>query len=144
MALFGINWEESKWPGHFCSIVLYFFASKIGVKLPPEKKISWHWCGAARCSRSNCHFFQKNAFFGQKTAFFLKVHFIQKCSVTPKYRTVSQWIFDWFSAFVQKPSNNSVLQKYTESFSTPFCTFNAYNAISSDLVQCYWACITLH
>ena len=32
MALFGLNWEESKWPGHFCSIVLYFFASKIGVK----------------------------------------------------------------------------------------------------------------
>ena len=31
---------------------------------------------------SNCHFFQKNAFFGQKKAFFQKVHFIQKCSVT--------------------------------------------------------------
>ena len=42
MALFGLNWEESKWPGHFCSIVLYFFASKIGVKLPPEKKVPWH------------------------------------------------------------------------------------------------------
>ena len=37
MALFGLNWEESKWPVHFCSIVLYFFASKIGVKLPPKK-----------------------------------------------------------------------------------------------------------
>ena len=27
-------------------------------------------------------FFQKNAFFGQKRAFFQKIHFIQKCSVT--------------------------------------------------------------
>ena len=39
MALFGLNLEESKWPGHFCSIVLYFFASKISVELPPEKKV---------------------------------------------------------------------------------------------------------
>ena len=82
MALFGLNWEESKWPGHFCSIVLYFFASKIGVKLPPEKKVPWHRRGAARSSRWKSHFSQKNAFFGQKKAFFQKVHFIQKCSVT--------------------------------------------------------------
>ena len=82
MALFGLNWEESKWPGHFCSIVLYFFASKIGVKLPPEKKVPWHRRWAALGRGSNCHFFQKNAFFGQKKAFFQKVHFIQKCSVT--------------------------------------------------------------
>ena len=82
MALFGLNWEESKWPGHFCSKVLNFFASKIGVKLPPEKKVPWHWRCAALCWGSNCHFCQKNAFFGQKKAFFQKVHFIQKCSVT--------------------------------------------------------------
>ena len=59
------------------------FASKIGVELPPEKKVPWHQCGAARCSGSNCHFCQKNAFFGQKKAIFQKVHFIQKWSVTP-------------------------------------------------------------
>ena len=62
--------------------MLYFFASKISVELPPEKKVPWQWRGAARCRWSNCHFFQKNAFFGQKKAFFQKVHFIQKCSAT--------------------------------------------------------------
>ena len=82
MALFGLNWEESKWPGHFSSTFLNFFASKIGVKLPPGKKVPWHRRCAALCWGSNCHFFQKNAFFGQKKAFFQKVHFIQKCSVT--------------------------------------------------------------
>ena len=90
MALFGLNWEESKWPGHFCSIVLYFFASKIGVKLPPEKKVPWHRRGPGWSSGSNCHFCQKNAFFGQKKAFFQKVHFIQKCSVT--LNTVFQYV----------------------------------------------------
>ena len=94
MALFGLNWEESKWPGHFCYIVLYFFASKIGVKLPPEKKVPWHWRWAALGRGSNCHFLQKNAFFGQKKAFFQKVHFIQKCSVTQN--TVFQYVKNIF------------------------------------------------
>ena len=79
----GLNWAESKWPGHFCSIVLNFFASKICVKLPPEKKVPWHWCWALLSSRWNSHFSKKNAFFGQKKAFFQKVHFIQIWSVTP-------------------------------------------------------------
>ena len=82
MALFGLNWEESKWPGHFSSTFLNFFASKICVKLPPEKKVPWHWCWALLSSRWNSHFSKKNAFFGQKKAFFQKVHFIQICSVT--------------------------------------------------------------
>ena len=90
MALFGLNSEESKWPVHFCSRVLYFFASKIGVKLPPEKTVPWHQRGPGRSSGWNCHFYQKNAFFGQKKAFFLKVHFIQKCSVTQN--TVFQYV----------------------------------------------------
>lgn len=96
MALFGLNWEESKWPGHFSSTFLNFFASKIGVKLPPEKKVPWHRRWAALGRGSNCHFCQKNAFFGQKKAFFQKVHFIQKCSVTQN--TVFQYvkkIFFW-------------------------------------------------
>ena len=83
MALFGLNWEESKWPSHFCPAVPSFFTSKIGVKLPPEKKVPWHRRGPERSSGSNCHFCQKNAFFGQKMTFFQKVHFIQKWSVTP-------------------------------------------------------------
>ena len=73
MALFGLNWEESRWPGHFCSIVL---------KLPPGKKVPWHRRWAALSSWWKSHFSQKNAFFGQKKAFFQKAHFIQKCSVT--------------------------------------------------------------
>ena len=94
MALFGLNWEESKWPGHFCFKVLYFFASKIGVKFPPGKKVPWHWRWAALGRVSNCHFFQKNAFFGQKKAFFQKVHFVQKCSVTQN--TVFQCVKKFF------------------------------------------------
>ena len=82
MALFGLNWEESKWPGQFCPEVPTFFASKIGVKLPPEKKVPWHRRWASLSSWWKSHFSQKNAFFGQKKAFFQKVHFIQKCSVT--------------------------------------------------------------
>ena len=89
MALFGLNWEESKWPGHLSSIVLYFFASKISVKLPPEKKVPWHRRGPARARGANCHFCKKNAFFRQKMTFFQKVHFLQKWSVTQN--TVFQW-----------------------------------------------------
>ena len=80
MALFGLNWEESKWPGHFSSTFLNFFASKIGVKLPPKKKVPWQWRCPMLSRVSNCHFCPKNAFFRQKKAFFQKVHFIQKCS----------------------------------------------------------------
>ena len=83
MALFGLNWEESKWPVHFCYIVLHFFASKIGVKLPPEKNVPWHRCWALLSSRWKSHFSPKKPFFGQKEAFFQKVHFIQIWSVTP-------------------------------------------------------------
>ena len=94
MALFGLNWEESKWPVHFCPTVPKFFASKIVVKLPPEKKVPWHRRWAALGRGSNCHFCQKNAFFGQKMTFFQKVHFIQKCSVTQN--TVFQYVKNIF------------------------------------------------
>ena len=90
MALFGLNWEESKWPGHFSSTFLNFFASKIGVKLPSKKKVPWHRHWAVLSRWRNCHFCQKNAFFGQKKAFFQKVHFIQKWSVTPN--TIFEWV----------------------------------------------------
>ena len=70
--------------------MLYFFASKIGVKLPPRIKVPWHWRGPGRSSASNYHFRQKNAFFGQKKAFFQKVYFIQNLSVTQN--TVFHWV----------------------------------------------------
>ena len=63
-------------------------------KRPIEKKVPWHRCGPGRSSGSNCNFCQKNAFFGQKKAFFQKVHFIQKWSVTQN--TVFQCIKKYF------------------------------------------------
>ena len=102
MAHFGQNWEESKWPGHFSSTFLNFFASKIGVKLPPEKKVPWHRCGPARARGSNCHFFQKNAFFRQKNGFFQKIliqskvnifHQIQPTHITIQYMYVLYFLF---------------------------------------------------
>ena len=100
MALFGLNWEESKWPWQFCYIVLYFFASKIGVKLPPGIKVPWHWRGPGRSSATNYHFCQKNAFFGQKKAFFQRFHFIQKWSVTPN--TIFECVKNDFLLYYQK------------------------------------------
>ena len=100
MALFGLNWEESKWPWQFCYIVLYFFASKIGVKLPPGIKVPWHWRGPGRSSASNYHFCQKNACFGQKKAFFQRFHFIQKWSVTPN--TIFECVKNDFLLYCQK------------------------------------------
>ena len=47
-------------------------------------------------------FLSKNAFFGQKTAFFKKVHFIQKCSVTQN--TVFQYVKKIFF-FIQSKVN---------------------------------------
>ena len=51
-------------------------------KIPSKKNVPWHRRYNALQRGSNCHFCQKNAFFGQKMTFFQKVHFIQKCSVT--------------------------------------------------------------
>ena len=39
LAFFGQIENKKKWPGNFCPTVPNFFASKIGVKLPPEKKV---------------------------------------------------------------------------------------------------------
>ena len=121
MALFGQNWEESKWSGHFCPAVPTFFASKIDVKLPPEKKVPWHWRWASLSSWWKSHFSQKNAFFGQKKAFFQKVHFIQKCSVTQN--TVFQYvkkIFFW--------SNPKLIffTKFNLNIAQISCTFDNY------------------
>ena len=85
MALFGLNWEESKWPGHFCSIVLYFFASKIGVKLPPGKKVPWHLRCPVLSSESNCHFFSKKCIFRAEKGIFSKSSFYTKTFSDPKY-----------------------------------------------------------
>ena len=67
-----------------------FFRFKNWCKITSWKKIPWHQCWPALARGSNCHFFQKNAFFGQKKAFFQNVHFIQKCSVIQN--TVLQYV----------------------------------------------------
>ena len=83
-ALFGLNWEESKWPGHFCSIVLYFFASKIGVKLPPKKKFLDTAATPRSAGGQKTIFVKKMHFSGRKLHFFRK--FISaKMFSDPKY-----------------------------------------------------------
>ena len=129
MALFGLNWEESKWPGQFCPSVPTFFTSKIGVKLPLEKKVPWHRRRAALGRVSNCHFFQKNAFFGQKKAFFQKVHFIEKCSVTKN--TIFQCIKNNFLL------SNPKLVFFTE-FNLPMILWFSVHTCPGDLSTSRW------
>ena len=62
-----------------CSV---FISSKNSVKIWSKKNLLRHRCYAALRRGSKSHFSQKNAFFGQKMAFFWKIHFIQNSSVT--------------------------------------------------------------
>ena len=82
MALFGLNWEESKGGFTMCSTLLNKILQDLSSKIPPQKKVPWHRRSGALRRGSKGHFCPKNAFFGQKKAFFQKVHSIQKCSVT--------------------------------------------------------------
>ena len=82
MALFRLNWEESKGGFTMCPILPNKILQDLSSKIPPPKKVPWHRRSAALRRGSTGHFCQKNAFFGQKKAFFQKVHFIQICSVT--------------------------------------------------------------
>ena len=59
-----------------------FISSKNSVKIWPKKKLLRHRRYDALRRGSKSHFPQKNAFFGQKMAFFWKIHFIQNSSVT--------------------------------------------------------------
>ena len=59
-----------------------FILSKNSVKIWPKKKLLRHRRYAALRRGSKSHFSQKNAFFGQKMAFFWKIHFIQNSLVT--------------------------------------------------------------
>ena len=74
--------------------MLYFFASKIGVKLPPKKKFLDIGAGLRWAGGQIAIFVKKNAFFGQKKAFFQNIHFIQKCSVTQN--TVFKYVKNYF------------------------------------------------
>ena len=59
-----------------------FISSKNSVKIWPKKKLLRHRRYDTLRQGSKSHFPQKNAFFGQKMAFFWKIHFIQNSSVT--------------------------------------------------------------
>ena len=72
MALFGLNWEESKWPEQFCFIVLHFSDSKVGVKLPPEKKFLDISAGLQGAGGQIAIFVKKMHFSGRKWHFFKK------------------------------------------------------------------------
>ena len=82
IAHFQLNWKCSAGGFTMCPTLPNKILQDISSKIPPEKKVPWHRRSNALQQGSNCHFFQKNAFFGQKKTFFQKVHFIQKCSVT--------------------------------------------------------------
>ena len=74
-----------------------------------------------RCNEGQIAIFvKKNAFFGQKKAFFQKVHFIQKCSVTQN--TIFQCI-----------KNNFLLSNPKLVFFTEF-NLHIKNLITHDLV----------
>ena len=97
------------------------FASKIVVKLPSKKKVPWHRRGPAWARGSNCHFCPKNAFFGQKKAFFQKDHFVEKWSVTQN--TIFQCIKNIF-----------LLYNLKLVFFTEFNLLISYHGISCNLV----------
>ena len=67
---------------YFAQCCPVFISSKNSVKIWPKKKLLRHRRYAALRRGSKSHFSQKNAFFGQKMAFFWKIHFIQNSSVT--------------------------------------------------------------
>ena len=82
MANFWLNKTCSVGGFTMCSILLNKILQDLSSKIPPPKKVPWHRRSAALRRGSTGHFCQKNAFFGQKKAFFQNVHFIQICSVT--------------------------------------------------------------
>ena len=90
MALFGLNWTHSKRGFTMCPTLPNKILQDLSSKIPPEKKVPWHCRSAALRRGSNCNFCPKNAFFGQKKAFFQKVHFMQKSSVIQN--TVLQYV----------------------------------------------------
>ena len=82
MAHFWLNRTCSVGGFTMCSTLLNKILQDLSSKIPPQKKVPWHRRYNALQRGSKSHFSKKNAFFGQKKAFFEKVHFIQKCSVT--------------------------------------------------------------
>ena len=82
MAHFWLNRTCSVGGFTMCPTLPNKILQNLSRKIPSKKNVPWHRRYNALQRGSNCHFCQKNVFFGQKKVFFQKVHFIQKCSVT--------------------------------------------------------------
>ena len=78
----------------------HFFRFKNWCKITSQKKSSLTSALCCAVLGVKLPFFQKNAFFGQKKAFFQNVHFIQKCSVIQN--TVFQCLKNYFLLFPKK------------------------------------------
>ena len=122
MALFRLNWEESKGGFTMCPILPNKILQDLSSKIPPPKKVPWHRRSAALRRGSTGHFCQKNAFFGQKKAFFQKVHFIQICSVTQN--TVFQCFKNNFFLSQEKLIFFTILNLYRYMESTNVMKWN--------------------
>ena len=82
MAHFWLNRTCSVGGFTMCSTLLNKILQDLSSKIPPQKKFLDIAATARSGGGQKAIFVKKNAFFGQKRAFFQKVHFIQKCSVT--------------------------------------------------------------
>ena len=90
MVHFWPNWKSSEGGFTMRPTLPNEILQNLSRKIPSKKNVPWHRRYNALQRGSNCHFCQKNAFFGQKMTFFQKVHFLQKCSVTQN--TVFQYV----------------------------------------------------
>ena len=82
MVHFWLNWKSSEGVFTMCPTLPNEILQNLSRKIPSKKNVPWHRRYNALQRGSNCHFCQKNAFFGQKMTFFQKDHFIEKWSVT--------------------------------------------------------------
>ena len=82
MVHFWPNWKSSEGGFTMCPTLPNKILQNLSRKIPSKKNVPWHRRYNALQRGSNCHFCQKNAFFGQKMTFFQKDCFIEKWSVT--------------------------------------------------------------
>ena len=100
MVHFWLNWKCSEGGFTISATFRQQILQNLSRKIPMEKKVSWHQSWTRLDKGIYCIFCQKNAFFGQKMAFFGKVHFIKKWSVTQN--TVFHWLKNNFLLSHQK------------------------------------------
>ena len=82
MVHFWPNWKSSEGGFTMCPTLPNKILQNLSRKIPSKKNVPLHRRYNALQRGSNCHFCQKNAFFGQKMTFFQNHCFIEKWSVT--------------------------------------------------------------